>query len=299
MADYSVGTGGASDEIAAYIEAQKLAKLEKQKQLADELSGRINLTPAAAMLQSIYGGSDALVKAASEQEKAAAKAEQDAQDQVDALSGLSTRGTASQPNTSSVEAAQIRSDAQKSNKELGVQQSTWKELNKKATALSDEAADFENKTAIFDDALSTGKMQTAMTVIEQLARGVGGMKGVLTDTDIARVIPETAEMKLAKIRQYISGEAPMPKNIADNMRELMTIARKRAKEKMSERTQKFKSFGKSAPFAEASGLSDMSQELESVANRLYDPAIHGEIGKKSPAVKAQSQPATDKNPFED
>lgn len=305
MADYNVGEGGISNEMEAYFAQQKQAQLEKQKMIEAELANRLanrrptfDLTPVAATLKSIYGGGNELIEAAKAQAETA-KEEQAGIDNLLTQGAGGGGGGGSAPNTSAIEAAKIRGESQTKNKELGVMQSTWKELNKKATALSDEAADFENKTAVFDDALNTGKMQTALTVIEQLARGVGGMKGVLTDTDIARVIPETGEMKLAKIRQYITGEAPMPKNIVANMRELMTIARKRAKEKMLERTQKFKSFGKAAPFAEASGLNDMSSELENVANRMYDPKIHGEVNKKAPAVKTQSQPATDKNPFED
>lgn len=84
--------------------------------------------------------------------------------------------------------------------------------------------------ATIDSSLASNDYQTVHSMLSQFSRGVAGEKGVLTDTDIKRIIPASFGGDLARFMAYF-GSTPTEKldpNYTLKLRELVSTAKSNA-----------------------------------------------------------------------
>jgi spore coat protein CotF len=93
-------------------------------------------------------------------------------------------------------------------------------------------------------ALETGDVFSVQNALSNFAR-MGGEKGVLTDQDIARVMPGNLETNIVKVRAWLSGDPtiPMPKEMVDSIKgrigELEIVARKKLEDQVRQQEEMF------------------------------------------------------------
>lgn len=93
-----------------------------------------------------------------------------------------------------------------------------------------------------DENLARGDYQSVMASLANFARAVAGEKGVLSDSDIKRVLPRTFSGDVAKTFAYLgSPNAEITQEVVDNMRSLIEIARKKTMDKHQKALQLRKS----------------------------------------------------------
>jgi len=121
---------------------------------------------------------------------------------------------------------------------------------------------------LIDDAFNSNDYQQIWNVMSQFARGVSGEKGVLTDTDIARVMPRNVWGDVGKIKAYFSStpSAEMDPKYIVKLRELVEKARSNASTVYRDRVnEKKKLYGASRSY-EPLKMSGALDDMLSAAN---------------------------------
>lgn len=114
------------------------------------------------------------------------------------------------------------------------------QLLRKETALQQDLeksvfkpmSEYENMSSNMEELIKTGTKQSVQQALGAFARGVAAEKGVLTDTDIARLYPKSLEMSLADAEAWITSNpnTELPKPIIANLLKGIQISRKNSSE---------------------------------------------------------------------
>lgn len=160
-------------------------------------------------------------------------------------------------------------------------------LRKDLTKVSDDLAEDQQKLSTLEINLGSGDYQKVANSLSNFSRAVSGEKGVLTDSDIARVLPKNFQGSLARFAAYFSEtpSAQIDPAYTKALVELTQTAKQKTAEKYRQQIgQRRKAYG--APtsvyrdvMAGPGGI--MFDELEKAA---------GGLG----TISAPAAPATDK-----
>lgn len=118
---------------------------------------------------------------------------------------------------------------------FGASQDLKKEdtLRKDLAGINDKVAEATSMMAGIEENLASGDYQKIANTLSNFSRSVGGEKGVLTDQDIARVLPKNFQGSLAKFTAYFGAtpSAQIPPEYTKALVELTQTAKRRGMEK--------------------------------------------------------------------
>jgi hypothetical protein len=108
-------------------------------------------------------------------------------------------------------------------------------LRKDLAGIGDKVAEANSLMSTIEENLASGDYQKVANTLSNFSRAVGGEKGVLTDQDIARVLPKNFQGSLARFESYF-GSTPtsqIPPEYTKALLELTQTAKRRASEKFA------------------------------------------------------------------
>ena len=100
--------------------------------------------------------------------------------------------------------------------------------------ITDDLFDKEQRFEQIDAAFGQGDLQSVMSQLGNFARVVSGEVGVLTDSDITRILPRSIQGDTAKIQAFFSGFSPtadLPERFTEKLRDLVALAKEKTQQK--------------------------------------------------------------------
>ncbi len=123
------------------------------------------------------------------------------------------------------------------NERFGEAQTLKKEdtLRKDIAGIGDKVAEATSMMGTIEENLASGDYQKVANTLSNFSRAVGGEKGVLTDQDIARVLPKNFQGSIARFTAYFGAtpSAQIPPEYTKALVELTQTAKRRASEKFA------------------------------------------------------------------
>lgn len=106
-------------------------------------------------------------------------------------------------------------------------------LRKDVAGIGDKVAEANALMGGIEENLASGDYQKVANTLSNFSRAVGGEKGVLTDQDIARVLPKNFQGSIARFTSYFGAtpSAQIPPEYTKALVELTQTAKRRAAEK--------------------------------------------------------------------
>lgn len=202
-------------------------------------SGQTNLKPLLGLVDSWTGSKTAQNYAEPESEDKKQEKALHIQDLIAKRKGDITQSEldfikSRLSDNNSVRLAEIM--ARQSGREAGLGRKADENVDKFLSKLDTDSAEDAKKFNSMDAAFASGSYGQVMPMLSIFARAVSGEKGVLTDTDIARVMPKNYQGGVAKFLTYFN-EVPtseLPKNFTSTLRELLDKARTETAKKYRE-----------------------------------------------------------------
>lgn len=214
------------DEVGQEAEAQKQQKQQLLQSALEGYRSKIDLTPTAGFLDSLYGTK--LAPALQQQAQLGDKEEARIMGLQEELANAPTR------RATEANALARLADGGDENKQGAIdrragdarvqafEQTIQKDFNDELFTPAEEK---KKQFTDVEAALNSGDYKSVTAMLPQIARGLG-QTGVLTDRDVALVFPQTVATKLADVEAYLSGKATPPPELKRYMQAL--IARGRA-----------------------------------------------------------------------
>lgn len=131
----------------------------------------------------------------------------------------------------------------------GLATNAQKDVQNFATKIEADAADKMINFGKMEEAFNRGDVQSTMAVLGNFARSVSGESGVLTDTDISRIIPRNWNKSVAS---FFAGfnDVPteeLPPDFNKNLKELLVIAKQKQAKKYEDQLRGYQKRTNSLP----------------------------------------------------
>jgi hypothetical protein len=125
----------------------------------------------------------------------------------------------------------------------GLATNAQKDVNGFLTKIDKTSEEDSSRFNQMEDSFSRGDLQSVMSNLGNYARSVSGEKGVLTDTDIARIIPKNWNSSIASFFARFN-EVPteqLPPEFTKNLQELLVLARNKQAKALENRVKSYQS----------------------------------------------------------
>ena len=148
----------------------------------------------------------------------------------------------------------------------GLATNAQKDVQNFATKVESDAAEKAINFGKMEEAFNRGDVQSTMAVLGNFARSVSGESGVLTDTDISRIIPRNWNKSVAS---FLAGfnDIPtedLPPDFNKNLKELLVIAKQKQAKKYEDQLRGYQKRTNSLP---------MYQPVTQYTNPVFDTVV--------------------------